>query len=129
MAIDTSVRNNEGYFKDPFTKKDFSKETPRSIEAHVDGGKFIWPRVRCSDGSDLKIVFRLFTDGEKSIYRQHRYGKPPAPAPAGDYAIGTWFLGGVPYIVVCGSGGHVRQVPRALVDEGTFSSMCRRRDD
>lgn len=67
------VKNNEGYFKDPYTFEDFSSSTPRINQCHVtDEGKFVWPRIRLSDGSEAKIVFRFFTAEEKAIYKEYR---------------------------------------------------------
>ena len=67
------VKNNEGYFKDPYTFEDFSSDTPRINQCQVtDEGKFVWPRIRLSDGSEAKIVFRFFTAEEKQIYKEYR---------------------------------------------------------
>ena len=75
--IDTRYANSSGYFKDPVTGEDLSVDTPRVIQCELRDGKFIWPQVAVSDGSALiKIVYKYFTEEEKSLYKQYRgYGE------------------------------------------------------
>ena len=67
------VKNSSGYFKDPVTFEDLSADMPREVVCSVtDEGKFIWPQVRVSDGSLVKIVYKYFTDEEKQLYKEYR---------------------------------------------------------
>lgn len=78
MAVDPRFGNSSGYFKDPTNGQDFSVDTPRIVPCELKDGKFVWPRVATSDGSELlKIVFKLFTDEEKALYNQYR-GRSPS---------------------------------------------------
>lgn len=81
MAYDPEVANSSGYFKDPVTKEDLSIDTPRVIPCSFENGKFIWPCVASSDGSQiLKIVYKYFTDEEKELYKAYR-GRPSSGEP------------------------------------------------
>lgn len=61
------------YFKDPVTMKDLAVDTPRTSSPAIDDtGPFRWPTVKSSDGKDIKIVFRFFTDHEKACYKAYR---------------------------------------------------------
>ena len=61
------------YFKDPVTMRDLAVDTPRTSSPAIDDtGPFRWPTVKASDGRDIKIVFRLFTDHEKACYKAYR---------------------------------------------------------
>lgn len=77
MSYDPEVANSSGYFKDPVTKEDLSVDTPRVVSCKLENGKFTWPCVLCSDGTQLlKIVYKYFTDEEKQLYKQYRgYGE------------------------------------------------------
>lgn len=75
MAIDSTVANSSGYFKDPVTKEDFSIDTPRVVECKLENGKFTWPMVMTSTGDPVKIVYKYFTDEEKNLYKAYR-GRP-----------------------------------------------------
>lgn len=67
------VKNSSGYFKDPVTFADLTVDMPREVAAAVtEEGKFIWPLVKVSDGSLVKIVYKLFTDEEKALYKEYR---------------------------------------------------------
>lgn len=67
------VKNSSGYFKDPATFEDLSSDMPREVVCSVtEEGKFIWPQVRVSDGSLVKIVYKYFTDEEKQLYKEYR---------------------------------------------------------
>lgn len=83
MSYDPEVANSSGFFKDPVTKEDLSVDTPRVVPCKLENGKFTWPCVLCSDGTQLlKIVYKYFTDEEKQLYKQYRgYGesKPREP--------------------------------------------------
>lgn len=73
MTVDPAYGNSSGYFKDPSNGEDLSVDTPRVIECELKDGKFIWPQVASADGNQLlKIVYRLFTDEEKALYKQYR---------------------------------------------------------
>lgn len=78
-------KNSNGYFKDPVTFEDLSPDTPRVVQCSIDAsGKFIWPQVAVSNGDIVKIVYKLFTDEEKDLYKQYRgrgtgESKPRAP--------------------------------------------------
>ncbi len=78
-------KNSNGYFKDPVTFEDLSPDTPRVVQCSIDpSGKFIWPQVVVSNGDIVKIVYKLFTDEEKDLYKQYRgrgtgESKPRAP--------------------------------------------------
>lgn len=66
-------KNSNGYFKDPVTFEDLSPDTPRVVQCSIDpSGKFIWPQVAVSNGDIVKIVYKLFTDEEKDLYKQYR---------------------------------------------------------
>lgn len=61
------------YFRDPVTMQDLTVGTPRTLSPAIDDtGPFRWPTVKSSDGRDIKIVFRLFTDYEKACYKAYR---------------------------------------------------------
>ena len=66
------VKNSSGYFKDPKTFEDFTPDTPRIIPCKLENGKFQWPMVATSDANLVKIVYKLFTDEEKLLYKQYR---------------------------------------------------------
>lgn len=71
--FDPAYANSSGYFKDPVTGEDLSVDTPRVIPCSFENGKFIWPCVASSDGSQiLKIVYKYFTDEEKELYKAYR---------------------------------------------------------
>lgn len=74
MTVDPRFGNSSGYFKDPVSGEDLSVDTPRVIECRLtEEGKFVWPCVLQSDGNQmLKIVYKLFTDEEKDLYKQYR---------------------------------------------------------
>lgn len=73
MAVDPRYGNSSGYFKDPITEEDLSKDTPRVVPCSLENGKFTWPCVAQSDGSQLlKIVYKYFTDEEKELYKAYR---------------------------------------------------------
>lgn len=73
MKFDPEVANSSGYFKDPVTKEDLSVDTPRVIQCSFENGKFVWPCVASSDGTEvLKIVYKYFTDEEKALYKAYR---------------------------------------------------------
>lgn len=73
MAVDPKYGNSSGYFRDPTNDQDFSVSTPRIIPCELKDGKFVWPQVALSDGSALvKIVYKLFTEEEKDLYKQYR---------------------------------------------------------
>lgn len=59
------------FFKDPFTKEDLSSDTPRT-KSPVPGGDWLWPMVKASDGSEIKILYSLFTADEKLAYKEYR---------------------------------------------------------
>lgn len=67
------VKNSSGYFKDPVTFEDLSVAMPREVVCSVtEEGRFVWPQVRVSDGSLVKIVYKYFTDEEKQLYKEYR---------------------------------------------------------
>ena len=73
MAVDPRYGNSSGYFKDPITEEDLSPDTPRVVPCSLENGKFTWPCVAQSDGSQLlKIVYKYFTDEEKELYKAYR---------------------------------------------------------
>ena len=73
MAVDPRYGNSSGYFKDPITEEDLSQDTPRVVPCSFENGKFTWPCVAQSDGSQLlKIVYKYFTDEEKELYKAYR---------------------------------------------------------
>ncbi len=73
MAVDPRYGNSSGYFKDPITEEDLSPDTPRVVPCSLENGKFTWPCVAQSDGSQLlKIVYKYFTDEEKELYKEYR---------------------------------------------------------
>ena len=73
MAVDPAYGNSSGYFRDPTNGEDLTVDTPRVIQCELRDGKFVWPQVAASDGSMLlKIVYKLFTDEEKELYKQYR---------------------------------------------------------
>lgn len=66
-------KNSSGYFKDPLTFEDLSVDTPRIVPCNLENGKFTWPMVMRSDGEEpLKIVYKLFTEEEKALYKAYR---------------------------------------------------------
>lgn len=73
-VFDPRWQTSEGtYFKDPGSGADLSPATERVKKCELTNeGKFIWPRVLVNGGEEVKIAFRLFTNGEKQIYRQYR---------------------------------------------------------
>lgn len=73
-VFDPRWQTSEGtYFKDPGSGADLSSATERVKKCELTSeGKFIWPRVIVNGGEEVKIAFRLFTDGEKQIYKQYR---------------------------------------------------------
>ena len=76
MSVDPRFGNSSGYFKDPISGEDLSVDTPRVVPCKFENGKFTWPMVMRSDGEEfLKIVYKLFTDEEKSLYKAYR-GRP-----------------------------------------------------
>lgn len=79
--IDSEVANSNGFFKDPATRQDLTGNERRVVECSIDdNGKLIWPQVQFSDGSVGKIVFRLWTAEEKTVYKRYRQlGKERAP--------------------------------------------------
>lgn len=86
MTFDPEVANSGGFFKDPKTKVDLTGQEKRVIQCSIDNtGKFVWPQVQFSDGSVGKIVYKLWTNEEKAIYKQYRANgkvriKPEKPA-------------------------------------------------
>ena len=71
--FDPEVANSNGFFKDPKTKADLTGKEKRVIQCSIDDtGKLIWPQVQFSDGSVGKIVYKLWTNEEKAIYKQYR---------------------------------------------------------
>ena len=73
MIIDSAYGNSSGYFRDPTNGEDLTVDTPRIIQCELKDGKFVWPQVAAADGSRLlKIVYKLFTDEEKELYKQYR---------------------------------------------------------
>ena len=71
--FDPEVANSNGFFKDPKTKVDLTGKEKRVIQCSIDDtGKLIWPQVQFSDGSVGKIVYKLWTNEEKAIYKQYR---------------------------------------------------------
>ena len=83
MTVDPRFGNSSGYFKDPVSGEDLSPDTPRAIECRLtEEGKFVWPCVLQSDGNQmLKIVYKLFTDEEKDLYKQYRGRSPSGTRP------------------------------------------------
>ena len=80
--FDPAYANSSGYFKDPVTGDDLSVDTPRVIPCSFENGKFTWPCVASSDGSQiLKIVYKYFTDEEKELYKAYR-GRPSSGEPS-----------------------------------------------
>lgn len=76
MSVDPRFGNSSGYFKDPITGDDLTIDMPRAVPCSFENGKFQWPMVLRSDGEEfLKIVYRLFTDEEKALYKAYR-GRP-----------------------------------------------------
>lgn len=71
-SYDPAYANSSGYFKDPGTGEDLSPDMPRSVEAALVDGKFIWPQVTVSTGESVKIVYKYFTDEEKQLYKEYR---------------------------------------------------------
>jgi len=76
-AVDPRFGNSSGYFKDPVSGEDLSPDTERVVKCEItEDGKFVWPQVLQSDGDrTLKIVYKLFTEEEKELYKQYR-GRP-----------------------------------------------------
>lgn len=73
MAVDPQYGNSSGYFRDPTNGEDLSVDTPRAVPCSFENGKFTWPMVLTSDGEQLiKIVYKLFTDEEKDLYKAYR---------------------------------------------------------
>lgn len=72
--IDARYQVSDGaYFKDPLTGKDLQVDMKRVVECKVtDEGKFVWPQVLLSNGEQVKIVYRYFTEQEKLLYKQYR---------------------------------------------------------
>lgn len=70
--IDPRFGNNSGYFKDPSNGEDLSPDTPRVIPCSFENGKFVWPQVSFENGDMGKIVYKLFTDEEKDLYKEYR---------------------------------------------------------
>lgn len=69
------VANSNGFFKDPVTKQDLTGNEPRVVKCEIDDhGKLIWPQVKFSDGSCGKIVYKLWTQEEKQLYKIYREG-------------------------------------------------------
>lgn len=72
-SFDPAYANSSGYFKDPVTGEDLSVDTPRVVPCSFENGKFTWPCVAASDGSQLlKIVYKYFTEEEKELYKAYR---------------------------------------------------------
>lgn len=74
-SYDPAYANSSGYFKDPGTGEELSVDMPRSVPCELRDGKFIWPQVEVSTGESVKIVYKYFTDEEKSLYKEYR-GRP-----------------------------------------------------
>lgn len=71
--IAAGFANSNGYFKDPLTGDWLTGLEPRSVAISItDTGSLVWPEVKISDGSSVKIVYKLWTDEEKQIYKQYR---------------------------------------------------------
>lgn len=71
--IAAGYANSNGYFKDPLTGDWLTGLEPRSVNiAITETGSLIWPEVKISDGSSVKIVYKLWTDEEKQVYKQYR---------------------------------------------------------
>lgn len=71
--IAAGYANSNGYFKDPSTGDWLTGLEPRSVSISItDTGSLVWPEVKLSDGSSVKIVYKLWTDEEKQIYKQYR---------------------------------------------------------
>lgn len=82
-SYDSSVANSSGYFRDPATKQLLTGEEPRVIQCAIsDTGKFIWPQIMFSNGEVGKIVYKIWTDEEKAIYKKYRTGSDAPPKPA-----------------------------------------------
>lgn len=59
--------------KDPVTGEPYTVDTPRVIAASVsDNGKFIWPQVVTADGNKVKLLYHIWTEQEKQIYKDKR---------------------------------------------------------
>lgn len=75
MPFDPEVANSSGFFKDPVTKQDLTGNEPRVVDCAIDStGSLVWPQIRMSDGSVGRIVYRLWTEQEKAIYKIYREG-------------------------------------------------------
>lgn len=73
MNFDPDVANSSGFFKDPGTRLPLTGNEERVVKCELlDNGKLIWPQVRFSDGTQGRIVFRLWTAEEKVLYRKYR---------------------------------------------------------
>lgn len=72
-------KNSSGYFGDPDTEEEFTVDTERCVKCAFENGKFTWPMVLLSNGTPVKIVYKLFTEEEKNLYRAYR-GRGTSPA-------------------------------------------------
>lgn len=65
-------KNSSGYFADPYTEQPLSVDMERCVPCTFDNGKFTWPMVLLSNGDPVKIVYKLFTEEEKALYKAYR---------------------------------------------------------
>lgn len=73
MAVDPEVANSNGFFKDPGTRQPLTGAEERVVKCELlPNGKLVWPQVRFSDGTQGKIVFKLWTAEEKETYKRYR---------------------------------------------------------
>lgn len=83
MQIDTEVANSNGYFKDPGTRQPLTGMEERVVKCELlPNGKLIWPQIKFSDGTQGKIVYKLWNAEEKEIYKRYRNNGKPAVVPA-----------------------------------------------
>ena len=70
---DKEVANSSGFFKDPVTKAQLTGREPRVVQCALsETGSLVWPQIKASDGSFIRLTYALWTDEEKQVYKKYR---------------------------------------------------------
>jgi len=106
---DKEVANSSGFFRDPVTKVPLTGREPRVVQCALsETGSLVWPQIKASDGSFIRLTYALWTDEEKQIYKKYRNKDTvqsthsqvvptkhtDIAVAACDTMIGVWFLNG-----------------------------------
>ena len=135
---DKEVANSSGFFKDPVTKVPLTGREPRVIQCTLtETGSLVWPQIKASDGSFIRLTYALWTDEEKQIYKKYRnkdavqsahsqvvYTRHADMAVAAcDTLIGVWFFNGRKYYILSVKGKYgycvvaENKLPAGLLDD------------